>query len=131
VYSVNDDFTMKLQAPIPIFRIFDHKLAKSFYIDWLGFRIDWEHRFTPAAPRYIQISRDSAILHLTEHYGDCCPGAKAFIHIDNVEALHMELSSRPNPNVNPRVEDAPWNARVLEVTDPFGNRLCFNQSRTE
>jgi len=119
---------MKLQAPIPLFRIFDHQIAKSFYCDWLGFAIDWEHQFTPTAPRYLQISRDSAVFHLTEHYGDCSPGAKAFIHIDDVEALHAEISSRPNPNMNPGIKDAPWNARVMEVIDPFGNRLCFNQS---
>jgi catechol 2,3-dioxygenase-like lactoylglutathione lyase family enzyme len=119
---------MRLQAPIPLFRIFDHQLAKSFYCEWLGFTVDWEHQFTPTAPRYIQISRDSAILHLTEHYGDCSPGAKAFIHIDDVAALHAELASRPNPNMNPGIEDAPWNAKVMEVIDPFGNRLCFDQS---
>jgi glyoxalase superfamily protein len=51
----------------PLFQIFDHQLAKSFYGEWLGFSIDCEHQFTPTAPRYIQISRDSAILHLTEH----------------------------------------------------------------
>jgi hypothetical protein len=22
---------------------------------------------------------------------------------------------------------APWNAKAMEVIDPFGNRLCFNQ----
>ena len=119
---------MKLQAPIPLFRIFDLLLAKKFYVDWLGFQIDWEHQFTPNAPRYIQISRDAALIHLTEHYGDCTPGAKAFIHIDDVEALHRELATRPNPNMNPGIEEAPWNAKVMEVTDPFGNRLCFNQS---
>lgn len=126
-YRENDKLTMKLQAPIPLFRIFDHQLAKAFYLDWLGFRIDWEHQLAPTAPRYIQISRDAAILHLTEHYGDCSPGAKAFIHIDDVEALYAELSSRPNPNMNPGISDAPWGARVMEITDPFGNRLCFNQ----
>jgi len=119
---------MKFHAPIPLFRIFDYQLARSFYVDWLGFRIDWEHQFTPTAPRYIQISRDSAVLHLTEHYGDCSPGAKALIHFDDVEALHAELSNRPHPNMNPSISDAPWGARTMEVTDPFGNRLFFNQS---
>ena len=27
--------------------------------------------------------------------------------------------------VRPGIETAPWNARVMEVTDPFGNRLHF------
>ena len=68
---------MKLAAPIPLFRIFDYEMAMHFYCHWLGFNIDWEHRFTPTAPRYLQISRDAAVFHLTEHFGDCTPGAKA------------------------------------------------------
>ena len=27
----------------------------------------------------------------------------------------------------PGVETAPWNARLMQLTDPFGNRLRFNQ----
>lgn len=119
---------MTLQAPIPIFRIFDHVLAKAFYCDWLGFKIDWEHQFDETGPRYLQVSRGAAIFHLSEHYGDCTPGSKAFIHVDDVTALHAELSSRPNSNMRPGVEDAFWGAKVLEVIDPFGNRICFNQS---
>jgi Glyoxalase superfamily protein len=30
---------------IPILRIFDVGKAREFYIDFLGFQIDWEHRF--------------------------------------------------------------------------------------
>lgn len=120
--------TVKLQPPIPIFRIFDHVLARKFYVDWLGFVVDWEHQFHPGAPRYLQISRGPAIFHLSEHYGDCTPGGKAFVHLDDVAALHAELASRPNPNMNPGIEDAPWGARIMEVIDPFGNRICFSQS---
>lgn len=122
---------MTLQAPIPLFRIFDCQMAKKFYCDWLGFAIEWEHQFTPTAPRYLQIARGSAVLHLTEHFGDSTPGSKVLIHVDDVNALHAELSTRPNPNMNPAVEVAPWNARILEVIDPFGNRICFNQSLAE
>ncbi len=118
---------MQFSAPIPLFRIFNYEMAKAFYCGWLGFVIDWEHRFTPDLPRYLQISRDAAVLHLTEHFGDCCPGAKVLININDVETLHAELSTRPNSNMEPSVEQAPWNAKVLEVTDPFGNRICFNQ----
>ena len=119
---------MKLSAPIPLFRIFDHVMAKAFYVDWLGFKVDWEHQFSPTAPRYVQISRDLLVIHLTEHYGDCSPGAKAFVPADDVEALHRELSMRPNPNMNPGIEDAPWGAKIMETIDPFGNRICFSQS---
>lgn len=118
---------MTLQPPIPILRSFDAALARAFYIDWLGFKIDWEHRFEPGMPLYLQVSRGAVVLHLTEHYGDCSPGAKVFIPIDDVEALHRELASRPNANMRPGIELAPWNAKLMTLTDPFGNRLCFNQ----
>jgi len=119
---------MKLQPPIPVFRIFDDRLAKSFYLDWLGFQLDWEHQFEGNGPRYLQVSRDAVILHLSEHYGDCTPGAKAIINLDDVEAYHRELHSRPNPNMRPGIELEPWGSKVMEVIDPFGNRICFSQS---
>jgi len=115
------------QPPIPVLRIFDLALAKAFYVDWLGFLVDWEHRFEPDAPAYLQVARGPVVLHLSEHYGDCSPGAKVFVNTDDVEALHRELSSRPNRNMRPGVDIAPWNAKVLAVTDPFGNRIVFNQ----
>jgi hypothetical protein len=29
--------------------------------------------------------------------------------------------------MRPGIEVAPWNVRVMEVIDPFGNRLRFNE----
>jgi len=118
---------MTLHPPIPVLRVFDAGLARAFYVDWLGFRVDWEVRVGADGPRHLRIARGPVVLHLTEHYGDCSPGAKVVIDTDDVEALHRELSSRPNPNMRPGVELAPWNAKVMDVVDPFGNRLSFNQ----
>lgn len=119
---------MSFQAPVPLFRVFDAALAKAFYSDWLGFKIDWEHQFHATAPRYLQVSRDRAVLHLTEHYGDCTPGGKIRITVDDVAAYHAELASRPNPRMCPGLEETPWNTREMEVIDPFGNRICFAQT---
>jgi len=118
---------MNLNLAVPLLRIFDLELARGFYVDWLGFKVDWEHQFEPTFPKYVQVSRDAVVLHLTEHYGDCSPGAKVLIQTADVDALHSELASRPNPRMRPGVEIAPWNAKVMEVTDPFGNRLMFHQ----
>ncbi|MEU1662816.1 glyoxalase superfamily protein [Streptomyces sparsogenes] len=38
--------------------------ALPFYRDFLGFALDWEHRFEPTLPLYVQISRSTAVLHL-------------------------------------------------------------------
>jgi uncharacterized glyoxalase superfamily protein PhnB len=37
---------------IPFLRMFDEAEAKAFYLDCLGFEIDWEHRFedSPSSP---------------------------------------------------------------------------------
>jgi len=34
---------------IPLLRIFDVAKAKEFYVGFLGFAIDWEHRFEEVA----------------------------------------------------------------------------------
>jgi Glyoxalase superfamily protein len=46
----------------PILRIFDEGKAKEFYLDFLGFHLDWEHRFGEKFPLYAQVSRAGLIL---------------------------------------------------------------------
>jgi hypothetical protein len=36
---------MKVLETIPILRIFSVEKAKEFYVSFLGFAVDWEHRF--------------------------------------------------------------------------------------
>lgn len=61
---------MRFGSPIPILRTFDEAKAREFYVGFLGFTIDWEHRFTPELPLYCQVSRAGCLLHLSEHHGD-------------------------------------------------------------
>ncbi|MFP5393403.1 MAG: glyoxalase superfamily protein [Gammaproteobacteria bacterium] len=111
----------------PILRIFDEALAREFYIDFLGFKVDWEHRFEPDLPLYMQVSRDGCVLHLSGHFGDCSPGAAIRIQVTDVDALQRELSAKQYKHCRPSVEDMPWDAREMGIRDPFGNRLTFNQ----
>lgn len=115
------------QKTIPILRIFDVEKAKEFYVDFLGFTIDWEHRFTEDSPGYIQISRANLILHLTEHHGDCCPGARVFIEMTGIHQFHQEITSKGYKYLSPGIEETFYNAKCMEVVDPFGNRLTFNE----
>jgi hypothetical protein len=64
------------QQVIPILRIFDVAKADEFYLGFLGFGRDWDHRFDDNAPLYRQISRNGLVLHLSEHHGDGSPGAR-------------------------------------------------------
>jgi catechol 2,3-dioxygenase-like lactoylglutathione lyase family enzyme len=36
--------------PTPILRSFDERRARRFYVDFLGFEVEFEHRFEPGAP---------------------------------------------------------------------------------
>jgi hypothetical protein len=112
---------------IPVLRIFDYTKAVEFYIDWLGFAIDWEHRFTENTPLYLQVSREHITLHLSEHHGDASPGAKVFIECSNIADYHRYLTDKNYKFNKPGLEKAPWNAICMEVVDPFGNKLLFSE----
>ena len=79
---------------IPIFRIFDVDKAKEFYIGYLGFAVDWEHRFEENAPLYMQVSLESFQLHLSEHYGDGCPGSTVFVKVTGLDEYHRNFRRR-------------------------------------
>ena len=112
---------------VPILRVFSVDKAKEFYLEFLGFTLDWEHRFAADLPFYMQVSRGALCLHLSEHHGDACPGSTVFVRMRGVETLHRELTAKSYRYLRPGVERAPWGAKVMELTDPFGNRIRFNE----
>lgn len=113
---------------IPILRIFDEEKAKAFYLDFLGMTLDWEHRFADDFPIYMQVSLGNLVLHLSEHSGDCTPGAKVFVHVSALDALFAQVSAKPYKYNKPSLEQAPWGGRCFTVTDPFANKILFNDS---
>ncbi|TCL72277.1 glyoxalase superfamily protein [Rhizobium sp. BK251] len=113
-----------IEPPIPIFRIFSVEKAMEFYCGFLGFTLDWEHRFGDNFPLYCQVSRDRMIMHLSEHSGDASPGAKAFVWVTGVRAYQAELAAKDYRYMKPGVEEAPWGFEMT-VIDPFSNRIAF------
>ncbi|MDR7945712.1 glyoxalase superfamily protein [Achromobacter aegrifaciens] len=118
---------MHLQAAIPILRIFSVEKAREFYLDFLGFEWDWEHRFEPGMPLYAQVHRGDLTLHLSEHHGDATPGSAVFVRMRGVDEFQAEVNAKGYGYMRPGVEEMPW-GRVMTVIDPFGNRLSFCES---
>ncbi len=116
---------MQFSQITPILRIFDVEKAGEFYTGFLGFTIDWEHRFEENFPLYMQLSRDGCVLHLSEHHGDCSPGAAVRIATSGLEEFHAELTAKNYRYMKPGIESTPWGTREMAVRDPFGNRLVF------
>jgi uncharacterized glyoxalase superfamily protein PhnB len=122
--------TLSVTKTIPMFRFFDKKKATEFYVDWLGFSVDWEHSFSEGKPPiYMQISKSGMVIHLTEHHGDCTPGAKAFIECSGLREYHKRLIESKYAYNAPGLETAPWKSLCMEVVDPFGNKLLFSEAQ--
>ena len=116
---------MSFGRVIPILRIFDEAKAREFYVDFLGFAVDWEHRFEPGTPLYCQVSKGAAVLHLSAHFGDGTPGAAVRIAVDDVDAFQQELIAKHYKYARPGVQDQPWGMREMSIKDPFGNTLTY------
>lgn len=119
---------MSFGKTTPILRLFDEAKAREFYVDFLGFNIDWEHRFGEGMPLYMQVSKGGCILHLSGHHGDCSPGAAMRIETDGLEAFQQELVAKNYKYARPGIEDTPWGSRDMSISDPFGNRLTFTNA---
>ncbi len=68
------------QTVIPQLRMTDATVSVPFY-QQLDFTIDWEHRFAPDMPLFVQIRREGQLLFLTEHAGDCEPGGAVYFQM--------------------------------------------------
>ena len=76
-----------LRRTTPILRSFDEAKARAFYLDFLGFKVVFEHRFHAGAPLYMGIARGDCHLHLSEHHGDATPGSSMRIEVGSAYTL--------------------------------------------
>jgi hypothetical protein len=120
---------------IPVLRIFAVDPAMQFYVDFLGFTLDFGGpNGGPGTAYYGQISKADTTLHLAEAAYDGGQGATVFIWLDGIDDLREHLNDRRTqvpvwgPAVwTPEVEQAQWDGRVLTIADPFGNHLRFSE----
>lgn len=112
---------------IPTFRIFDYQTAVDFYTDFLGFKIDWEHRFSEAEPVYMQVSKNGLILHLSENKR-FEPDAVVFVATTGIKAFHKDVQDKNQTKQLPDIIQTAWQTLQWEITDPFGNLLRFNEN---
>ena len=75
----------QMQNVYPTLRITDDEAATAFYVDTLGFRIDWEHRFEPGFPVFMHISRNELALYLSQHRGAGPAGGLVYLYVSDVD----------------------------------------------
>lgn len=113
-----------MERAYPILRIDDYEEAKSYYVDYLGFGIDFEWRHVEGFPVYMGISRGGLALHLTEHRGDVDGPGAAQLQVESVRDLYAELK-RKRSDMSEEPIDQAWGSTELRLVDPFANKLTF------
>jgi catechol 2,3-dioxygenase-like lactoylglutathione lyase family enzyme len=114
-----------LQRVVPVLRTADYPASRRFYVDALGFEVDWEWRHEPGFPVFAQISRAGLSLYLSEHRdGEHTGRTTSFLYVSDVDAWHrdvleagLEVASEPR--------NQPWGNREMSVLDPDGNTLVI------
>lgn len=112
------------QTVIPQLRITSAAASLPFYVDGLGFVVDWKHQFEPGFPLFVQLTRRDQTIFLTEHTGDCQVGGAIYFVVPDVEDCYQEFTNRGITTIE-SPHDTPWESREMVVTDPDGNRLRF------
>jgi uncharacterized glyoxalase superfamily protein PhnB len=112
------------QTVIPQLRITSVAVSLPFYVDKLGFVVDWQHQFEPGYPLFVQATREGQTIFLTEHAGDCQVGGAVYFVVSDADTCFLEFSSR-GVQVTKALSDTPWGTREFVLTDPDGNRLRF------
>ncbi len=118
---------MKCNKVVPILRMFDYNKVIEFYVDWLGFKIDWEHTFDKNMPVYMQVSLAGIELQLSEHHGDCSPGAHIHISCTGIKAYHKQLLEKAYKYNKPGLEKTFYGTWAITVNDPFFNKITFDE----
>ena len=113
----------------PQFLVDDLDRAIAYYVDKLGFELDFTYESF-----YASVSRDGFAIHLK-----CAPKTAAdrehrrqnehldaYVAVSGVRGLFSELQTRGAQVMKP-LQEEPWACVDFYVEDPDGNILCFSE----
>jgi len=116
-----------MEKAIPVLRVFDYDRTVAFYIDWLGFTVEWEHK-PDGMPFYMQVSIRGVSINLSQHHGECSPGALVLVSdFKELAKYQQELQRKEYVFMRPGLEKVPWDENTISmvVIDPFYNKIEF------
>jgi uncharacterized glyoxalase superfamily protein PhnB len=110
------------ELAVPVLPIDDLDLAKRFYVDQLGFSLNWEYRDDDKHVGMLGVQRGGMKITLdwpmTGHGRDACVS----LEVDSADAYYEEWTRRGVEMARPPTNEE-WGARTFGVTDPFGNTI--------
>ena len=118
---------ISLEPAVAVIQIGSVPDAKKFYVDFLGFTVDWGWPENDGERSlYAQISRSGVTLHLST-YGVERGVTELLLRMSGLATLHAELSTKTDA-LPLHVRQTPDDRSELQITDPFGNRLRFSEN---
>jgi predicted enzyme related to lactoylglutathione lyase len=105
-----------IECLVPILRVADLAVSRRYYLDILGFTVDWD------AGRMISVSRDGNPIMICEG-AQGQPGTWLWVGVEDAEALFAEVSER-GACVRSPPQNFYW-AYEFQIEDPDGHVLRF------
>ena len=120
----------QLKNAIPILDVRDMNQALSYYVERLGFQVEFRSEEDPS--NYAGVIRDGVCLHMQwQHEDEFKKGTagklRVRIQVDNPDALFEEYRSKGVVSEGTEVRDTDWGTREFGFRDLDGNGLTFYQ----
>jgi predicted lactoylglutathione lyase len=109
-----------IEGVTPILRVEDLDVSRRYYIDRLGFALDWDYE-----SKMISVSRDRSSIMLCER-AQGQAGTWLWLGVDDADALFAEFSAK-----GARIRSGPKNfswAYEFAIEDPDGHVLRFGSA---
>jgi catechol 2,3-dioxygenase-like lactoylglutathione lyase family enzyme len=123
-------FQRSMSTIKPVLRIYDYDKTIEFYVNWLGFTIDWTHVFEEGMPRFMQVTLRDVSFYLSEHHGDGSPNSRVFVQeFKGLREYHKMLLDKKYKYNRPGIVVPEWDPETISVTviDPVGNQITFTE----
>ena len=121
-----------MEVAIPHLRILDYDKAVAFYVDVLGFEIDFEWRHEPGFPVYMGIRRGTLYAHLSEYEASGPPGQGRGMTLSVVDVnAWYEALKQKGISFEREIQTQPWGSIDFIVHDPFDNSIVVTSPASE
>lgn len=117
-----------MEKIVPVLQIDDAEIAKDFYLNKLGFVLDFEWRHEPGFPVFMGVEKGDLYLHLSEH-GKGHSGTEVYVFVKDISVWHSRCLQY-DVVLDHEPQKMPWGNTDMLVVDPFRNSLRFSQIGT-
>lgn len=115
----------RFQAATPILNVRNVPASIAYYIDKLGFQLEWDYG---SPPTFASVERDAVRIFLCEG-GQGAPGTWISIFVQDVDALYQDYQ-RSGAIIRQAPANFPWGVREMNVQDLDGHRLRMGADAT-